>query len=216
MESDLKKSESPTVSNPTSASMPGTVEEGNVGEIGDNELLGRRIEIGYEKKTVTDTKDSRSSQAWLQAGAATTVLNHPSLCHCVQYHGTAPLDCFDPFILDAGGPCRDGMGMALSELFHLTGWIGHGRVSSIRSARSPLTELQADLASAMPTAGGLYFWTHYFTTEKYRNPLSFVVGYSNTIGLVGGVCSIDCMGLPSWWKNTVRSGLTRNEQMDSP
>ncbi|KAL1981333.1 hypothetical protein VTN96DRAFT_2774 [Rasamsonia emersonii] len=49
----------------------------------------------------------------------------------------------------------------------------------------------ADLASAMPTAGGLYFWTHYFASEKWRNPLSFVVGYSNTIGLVGGVCSVD-------------------------
>ncbi|BDD62002.1 hypothetical protein MAP00_007008 [Monascus purpureus] len=49
----------------------------------------------------------------------------------------------------------------------------------------------ADLASAMPTAGGLYFWTHYFSGGKWKNPLSFVVGYSNTIGLIGGVCSID-------------------------
>jgi amino acid transporter len=51
---------------------------------------------------------------------------------------------------------------------------------------------QADLASAMPTAGGLYFWTHYFASEKWKNPLSFVVGYSNTLGLIGGLCSIDC------------------------
>ncbi|KAL4883277.1 amino acid permease-domain-containing protein [Aspergillus karnatakaensis] len=49
----------------------------------------------------------------------------------------------------------------------------------------------ADLASAMPTAGGLYFWTHYFSGEDWKLPLSFVVGYSNTIGLIGGVCSID-------------------------
>ncbi|BCS20185.1 putative GABA permease [Aspergillus puulaauensis] len=49
----------------------------------------------------------------------------------------------------------------------------------------------ADLASAMPTAGGLYFWAQYFSGEKWKNPLSFVVGYSNTIGLIGGVCSID-------------------------
>lgn len=49
------------------------------------------------------------------------------------------------------------------------------------------------MASAMPTAGGLYFWTHYFAAEKWKNPLSFVVGYSNTIGLIGGICSIDCM-----------------------
>ncbi|KAF3396248.1 GABA-specific permease [Penicillium rolfsii] len=49
----------------------------------------------------------------------------------------------------------------------------------------------ADLASAMPTAGGLYFWTHYFASEKWKNPMSFVVGYSNSIGLIGGICSID-------------------------
>ncbi|KAJ5463183.1 hypothetical protein N7475_008127 [Penicillium sp. IBT 31633x] len=45
----------------------------------------------------------------------------------------------------------------------------------------------ADMASAMPTAGGLYFWTHYFAAEKWKNPLSFLVGYSNTIGLIGGI-----------------------------
>jgi amino acid transporter len=48
------------------------------------------------------------------------------------------------------------------------------------------------MASAMPTAGGLYFWTHYFAAEKWKNPLSFLVGYSNTLGLLGGICSIDC------------------------
>ncbi|KAF2194487.1 gaba permease [Zopfia rhizophila CBS 207.26] len=47
----------------------------------------------------------------------------------------------------------------------------------------------ADLGSAMPTSGGLYWWTHYFASPKTRNALSFLVGYSNT--LVGGLCSID-------------------------
>ena len=49
----------------------------------------------------------------------------------------------------------------------------------------------ADLGSAMPTSGGLYWWTHFFASPKYRNALSFLVGYSNTLGLVGGLCSID-------------------------
>ncbi|KAJ6076047.1 hypothetical protein N7499_008028 [Penicillium canescens] len=49
----------------------------------------------------------------------------------------------------------------------------------------------ADLASAMPTAGGLYFWTHYFAGRQWKNPLSFLVGYSNTLGLIGGMCSVD-------------------------
>ncbi|KAI4111336.1 MAG: hypothetical protein LQ345_006809 [Seirophora villosa] len=50
---------------------------------------------------------------------------------------------------------------------------------------------QADLGSAMPTSGGLYWWTHFFASPSTRNPLSFLVGYSNTLGLVGGLCSID-------------------------
>ncbi|KAI9660534.1 MAG: GABA-specific high-affinity permease [Bathelium mastoideum] len=49
----------------------------------------------------------------------------------------------------------------------------------------------ADLGSAMPTSGGLYWWTHYFASPRTRNPLAFLVGYSNTLGLVGGLCSID-------------------------
>ncbi|KAF3927387.1 hypothetical protein ABW21_db0205097 [Orbilia brochopaga] len=49
----------------------------------------------------------------------------------------------------------------------------------------------ADLGSAMPTAGGLYWWTHYFSAPGWKNPLSFLVGYSNTLGLVGGLCGID-------------------------
>jgi len=34
-------------------------------------------------------------------------------------------------------------------------------------------------------------WTHYFASPKSRNALSFLVGYSNTLGLVGGLVSID-------------------------
>ena len=54
---------------------------------------------------------------------------------------------------------------------------------------------KADLGSAMPTSGGLYWWTHFFASPKTRNPLCFLVGYSNTLGLVGGLCSIDCKTL---------------------
>ncbi|KAF2119924.1 gaba permease [Lophiotrema nucula] len=49
----------------------------------------------------------------------------------------------------------------------------------------------ADLGSAMPTSGGLYYWTFHFSAPNWRRPLSFLVGYSNTLGLVGGLCSID-------------------------
>ncbi|MCJ1303207.1 GABA-specific high-affinity permease [Hypocenomyce scalaris] len=49
----------------------------------------------------------------------------------------------------------------------------------------------ADLSSAMPTSGGLYWWTHHLAPPKLKNPLSFLVGYSNTLGLVAGICSVD-------------------------
>ncbi|KAH8816720.1 amino acid/polyamine transporter I [Xylogone sp. PMI_703] len=49
----------------------------------------------------------------------------------------------------------------------------------------------ADLGSSIPTSGGLYWWTHYYAKDNLKNPLSFLVGYSNTIGLIGGICSID-------------------------
>lgn len=49
----------------------------------------------------------------------------------------------------------------------------------------------ADLASAMPTAGGLYWWTHYFASPSTKNALSFLVGYSNTMGLICGLCGVD-------------------------
>lgn len=52
----------------------------------------------------------------------------------------------------------------------------------------------------MPTAGGLYWWTHYFAGEKYKNPLSFLIGYSNTLGLIGGICSVDCESIVVAWK----------------
>lgn len=47
-----------------------------------------------------------------------------------------------------------------------------------------------ELGSALPTSGGLYWWTFRFSPEKVRKPLSFLIGYSNTLGLIGGVCSI--------------------------
>lgn len=57
----------------------------------------------------------------------------------------------------------------------------------------------------MPTAGGLYWWTHYFAGEKYKNPLSFLIGYTNTLGLIGGICSVDCESIIVGWN---RIGLT--------
>ncbi|OSD03677.1 APC amino acid permease [Trametes coccinea BRFM310] len=49
----------------------------------------------------------------------------------------------------------------------------------------------AELASAAPTSGGLYFWTHSLSSPRWRNLLAWIVGYANTIGSVASVASID-------------------------
>ena len=36
-----------------------------------------------------------------------------------------------------------------------------------------------------------YWWTHHFSSAKTRNYLCFLVGYSNSLGLIGGLCSVE-------------------------
>ncbi|KAF9025552.1 hypothetical protein BDZ89DRAFT_1114182 [Hymenopellis radicata] len=47
----------------------------------------------------------------------------------------------------------------------------------------------AELGSAQPTCGGLYYWTHFYCSDKYRNVLSWLVGYINTITYISAVAS---------------------------
>lgn len=49
----------------------------------------------------------------------------------------------------------------------------------------------AENASAIPTAGGLYYWTYYYSPQGFKEVISFVIGCSNSLALAAGVCSID-------------------------
>lgn len=49
----------------------------------------------------------------------------------------------------------------------------------------------AELGSAMPTSGGLYAYSFMYAPEKIKSCVCFLVGYANTFGLIGGICSID-------------------------
>ncbi|KAG1812734.1 amino acid/polyamine transporter I [Suillus variegatus] len=49
----------------------------------------------------------------------------------------------------------------------------------------------AELASAAPTSGGLYYWTYSLASPRCRNFLSWIVGYSNTIEMITGVASVN-------------------------
>ncbi|KZV66718.1 amino acid transporter [Peniophora sp. CONT] len=48
----------------------------------------------------------------------------------------------------------------------------------------------AELGSAMPTVGSIYYWTHRLSSPRYRNLLSWLVGYINTIAYFSGVTAI--------------------------
>ncbi|GME99781.1 unnamed protein product [Ambrosiozyma monospora] len=48
----------------------------------------------------------------------------------------------------------------------------------------------SELGSAIPTSGGLYYWTHYYAPQKYRIVISFVIGLSNSLALCSGLVSM--------------------------
>lgn len=48
-----------------------------------------------------------------------------------------------------------------------------------------------ELSSAIPTTGGLYYWTYHYAPERYKRLFSFLIAYANTLGNIGGVCSIN-------------------------
>ncbi|WWC93541.1 hypothetical protein V866_000376 [Kwoniella sp. B9012] len=54
-----------------------------------------------------------------------------------------------------------------------------------------------ELASSMPTSGGLYFWTHRLSPPRYRNFLAWMVGYNSFLGNVAAVSSLGwaCSGI---------------------
>lgn len=49
----------------------------------------------------------------------------------------------------------------------------------------------AELGSAMPMAGGLYYWTYYYSSPKWRRLLSWIVGYTNSGAYISGLAGID-------------------------
>lgn len=77
-----------------------------------------------------------------------------------------------------------GMGLTGGMVTLVWGWLISGfMILTMGIAMS-------ELASAIPTSGGLYYWTHYFAPSEWKNVLSFVIGTSNSLALVGGVCSV--------------------------
>ncbi|KAH7912918.1 amino acid/polyamine transporter I [Hygrophoropsis aurantiaca] len=49
----------------------------------------------------------------------------------------------------------------------------------------------AELASAAPTSGGMYYWTYSLSSPRCRTLLCWIVGYANTIGTITALASVD-------------------------
>ncbi|CAF1317235.1 unnamed protein product [Adineta ricciae] len=49
----------------------------------------------------------------------------------------------------------------------------------------------AEICSAYPTAGGLYFWTANLAPQQYRSMVSWFTGWFNLMGQFAGVTSVD-------------------------
>ncbi|EJC97506.1 amino acid transporter [Fomitiporia mediterranea MF3/22] len=78
------------------------------------------------------------------------------------------------YAIPNGGPSAMVWGWAVASLFIL--FVGMS---------------MSELGSAAPTSGGLYFWTHSFSSPRWRNFLAWIVGYANTIGTVSAVASVN-------------------------
>ncbi|KAL0952585.1 hypothetical protein HGRIS_006841 [Hohenbuehelia grisea] len=78
------------------------------------------------------------------------------------------------YAIPNGGPAAMVWGWAVASIFIL--FVGMS---------------MAELGSAAPTSGGLYFWTFSLSSPRWRNLLCWIVGYANTIGSVASVASID-------------------------
>lgn len=48
----------------------------------------------------------------------------------------------------------------------------------------------SELASSIPTSGGLYYWTFYYAPERWRVPFSYFIGFNNAMALCSGLVSI--------------------------
>jgi len=75
----------------------------------------------------------------------------------------------------------------------------------------------AELGSAAPTSGGLYYWTYRYSSPKWRNLLCWITGYANTMGQVSGLTGVTwggalqvmaCASIGSGLKFTPTTGQT--------
>lgn len=48
----------------------------------------------------------------------------------------------------------------------------------------------SELASSLPTSGGLYFWSYHYAPQSMKVWLSFFIGITNSLALCGALCSI--------------------------
>ncbi|KAJ7659582.1 APC amino acid permease [Mycena polygramma] len=81
------------------------------------------------------------------------------------------------YSLPNGGPSAMVWGWATSSVFIMV-----------------IAMAMAELSSAAPTSGGVYYWTYKYSSPRYRNILCWMVGYTNTITYISGVAGTGWAG----------------------
>ncbi|KAF8173700.1 amino acid/polyamine transporter I [Pholiota molesta] len=67
----------------------------------------------------------------------------------------------------------------------------------------------AELASAAPTSGGLYYWSFKFSSERYKKILCWTVGYNNSFGYISAFAAAEyATSLQIFAAVTIASGGT--------
>ncbi|KAK6460907.1 GABA-specific high-affinity permease [Scheffersomyces coipomensis] len=49
----------------------------------------------------------------------------------------------------------------------------------------------AENGSSIPTSGGLYYWTNFYAPPKMKTLISYLIGNTNSIALIGVLCSVN-------------------------
>lgn len=78
-----------------------------------------------------------------------------------------------------------GTGLVSGPAGTIWGWL----ISSILILTIGIA--MSEHASFQPTSGGLYYWTNFYAPPKWKTIISYVVGNTNSIALVGALCSVD-------------------------
>lgn len=86
-------------------------------------------------------------------------------------------------------PCGPGS-LGLASLCALPSPVSYACRSILRGCDDLTATVVAELVSAYPTAGGMYFVTKFVTPERHVPLAAWIIGWANFLGQTAGVASV--------------------------